>query len=166
MLKKISTIAVYTVFALVSAVVYGLFAFYIIYRDLAGGSMLHTYLWNVVLIIVILLIDKLILARMQSKEFIVTKKNYIFALWMHIENYVSFRTTIYLFYIFILVASRVSTIDPGLVSEDFRSFVLSIEYGLILVIAFDKLIEHLYKDIKRVKIVSDKFKKYLSEKPK
>jgi len=164
MSQKVVVVAKYIFFAVLTAALYGYAAFHFIFMNLAGGSMLHAYIWNIAIIIIFLSLDKIIYAKMQSRDFVITKRNYLLALWVHIENYISFKTTIYLFYIFVLIASRVSTINPALVSEDFRSFVLSIEYGLVLVIAFDKLTEHLFKDLKRVKIISDKFKKYRQEK--
>ena len=164
--KNIRTIIIYVAFAILMAVVYGYAAFTAIFMNLADGSMLHAYLWNIIFIIILLVYDKIAQTRMQSPKFVITKRNYFIALWMHIENYISFKTTLYIFYIFILIASRVTTIDPTLVSEDFRNFVLSIEYGLILVIAFDKLVEHLFKDLKRAKTVSDKFKEYDKKKKK
>ena len=155
----------YMIIALITSVAYGLSAYILIYRDLAGGSILHAYLWNMVFIIVVLSIDKLIYLKMQSKEFTITRKNYLIARWTYFESLISFKTTVYLFYIFILVASQIATIDPTFASEDFRNFILSIEYGLLLVIAFDSLIGHLFKDIERVRVISEKFMKYRSEKP-
>jgi len=166
MLKGIITISKYMIIAIFFAILYGYAAYTVIYQNLADGSMLYAYLWNIIFIIALLILDKVIHARMQSREFVITKRNYIFALWMHIENFVSFKTTLYLFYIFVIIASRVSMIDPTLLNDEFRGFVLSIEYSLILVIAFDKLMEHLYKDIGRTKTMSDKFKGYKSSKPK
>ena len=163
MLNKISLIAKYAGVAILGAVTYGYVAYAFIYLQLAGGSMLYAYLWNMAFIIAMLILDKIIHSKMQSRDFLITKKSRLFWLWMHVENFVSFKSTIYLFYIFILVISRVSTINPKLISADFRNFVLSIEYGLVLVVAFDKLTEHIFKDIKRVKVVSAKFRIYRTE---
>jgi len=166
MLRKTKVTSIYIMAAIITAILYGFIAYIIIYHRLAGGSVLLAYLYNIALIIIFLSLDKLIHAKLQSDKFVVTRRNYLFALWIHIENYISFKTTIYLFYIFILITSRISFLDPTLVSEDFRNFILSIEYGLILVIAFDKLTEHVFKDVKRVKIVDDKFKKYMDDRKK
>jgi len=164
MLKKAAQIAMYMAVAVLTSAAYGYLAYTFIYQRLADGSMLNAYLWNVAFIVLLLSMDKVIHKVFQSKEFSVTKKNYFFARWVYFESLISFKTTIYLFYIFVLIVSRISVIDPTLVSEDFRSFLMSIEYGLILVVAFDKLSEHFFKDIKREKEVSAKFEKYRAEK--
>jgi len=166
MRKKTLSIISYCFFAILSAIGYGIFAYIGIYRALAEGSMLHAYLWNVAFIIFFLISDKIVHIRMESRDYVITRRNYLRELWRYIESYVSFKTTIYFFYIFILVASRVTLLEPTLVSADFRSFLLSIEYGLILVVAFDKLTEHLFKDLKRVKAIAEKFKKYESAEKK
>ncbi|MCL2574737.1 MAG: hypothetical protein FWE34_09335 [Defluviitaleaceae bacterium] len=160
MKNKLSTTLKYMTLAILTATIYGYAAYTVIYQNLADGSILHAYLWNVVFIIILLIIDKLLHAELLSDKFKVTKRNYFYAIWMYFENLISFKTTIYVFYIFILITSRVTTIDPTLVSEDFRNFVLSIEYGLILVVAFDKLMEHLFKDIVRAKVFSNKLREY------
>ena len=164
MSSKLKQIALYILISLISVIGYGYITFFLIYRDLAGGSMLYSYLWNIGFIIAFLLIDALIYMKMQSKEFAITKKNYFFARWTFIESSISFKTTIYLFYIFILIGSRVAVLDPTLVSAEFRNFMLSIEYGLVLVIAFDKLIESFLKDHKRMQKISAKFATYKNNK--
>ena len=86
-------------------------------------------------------------------------KSGFFTRFLYWESLVAFKTTLYLFYIFILVISRVLTLEPRLMfNETFYGFVLSIEYGLILVVVFDKFIDHLTKDIKRIKIIAEKLR--------
>jgi len=150
----------YMLYSLLTATAYGLFAFFVIYRGLAGEVMLHTYLWNIAFIIILLTLDKTANDVLLSKEFIITKKNYLIALIIHSTSVVSFRTTLYLFYTFVLIVSRVSILEPGVVSHHFQSFVLSIEYCLILLVVFDKFIEYLLKDDKRVRRISAKFTKF------
>ena len=52
------------------------FAFTLIYDNLAGGSMLYAYLWNIAFIIIFLPLNKVIYAKMQSREFVIAKRNY------------------------------------------------------------------------------------------
>jgi len=101
---------------------------------------------------------------LQSKDFEITKKNYRFARYMYMDSYISVRTTVYLFYIIILVVSQILSFSPTSTNEDFMNFILTVEYGIILVIAFDTLIGAIFKDMERIKNVSAKFEKFLSGK--
>ena len=158
--NKPSQILVYLCYCLISATLYGLVAFFLVYQGLAGGAMLQAYLWNIAFIIIFLLLDKLANDILLSKEMIITKKNYFLAGLVHTVSYISFKTTLYLFYAFILIASRMSLLEPNLFNDVFRGFVLSIEYCLILLVAFDKFIEHLLKDDKRIKRIAAKFARF------
>ena len=121
-------------------------------------TMLHAYFVNICAIVSALVIDKVVGNYLDTKNFAADKKRNLLGRLLFYDNMISIKTTIYLFYIFILIASRVSIMQPDLISEQFRGFVLSIEYCLILVVAFDKFIEHLAKDVKRIKKISDKLK--------
>ena len=148
----------YGLYSLFGAAGFGYAAYAIVYLQLAGGSMLRAYLYNAAMIIIVLALDKAVQNYMLSEKFIVTRENRTFARYMLFDNLVSYKTVLYLFYTFILIASRVSIMQPELVSESFRGFVLSIEYCLILVVAFDKFIDHLTKDMSRIRKISEKFK--------
>ena len=148
----------YGLYSLVSAAAYGYAAYVVIYLQLARESMLQAYLYNAGAIVAALVIDKIIQNYMLSEKFIVTRENRALSRFLLFDNLVSFKTVVYLFYTFILIASRVSIMQPELVSETFRGFVLSIEYCLILVVAFDKFIDHLSKDMARIRKISKKFK--------
>ncbi|MCL2854324.1 MAG: hypothetical protein FWE21_01740 [Defluviitaleaceae bacterium] len=157
---KPSQIITYLIYALISAAVYGLLAFFVIFRGLAGENMLHAYIWNVVFIFGFLLLDKLANSYLLSKEITINKKNYFIAGLAHSLSFISFKTTLYLFYAFVLIISRVSLLEPYLFDPLFRSFVLSIEYCLIFLVALDKFMEHLSKDDRRIKIITAKFDKF------
>ena len=147
----------YALYSLVVAAVYGLFAFFVIYRGLSGQVMLYAYFWNITFIVAFLLLDKLATETLLSKELVITKKNCLIAGTIHMFSFISFKTTLYLFYSFILIVSRVSILEPSLVNYDFQRFVFSIEYCLILVVAFDKFSEYLQKDDKRIQRIEKKF---------
>jgi len=158
--SKTVEILTYIIYSVISAAVYGLFAFFVIYRGLAGEVMLYAYLWNIAFIIAALVLDKVVNDVLVSKEFVITSKNFIVAVLVHSLSFVSFKTTLYLFYSYVLIVSRVSLLEPSLVSEGFRNFVLSIEYCLILVVVVDKFIENLSKDDQRVRQISAKFERF------
>jgi len=154
----------YVVVVFYATAMYG-FVMYVSYLNItaAGGTMFDAYINNIISILVMLALDKLKNYYL-AKRCVVTKRNRLFAMFVFFDSIVSIKTTLYLFYIFVIVASRVSIMQPDLINETFRGFVLSIEYCLILVIAFDKLMEHITKDMKRIREISEKFKKYKAEK--
>ena len=165
--KKATSMIIYMIYALFSAAIYGLISFFVIYRGLAGEVSLYAYLWNIAFIILFLLLDKIANEVLLSKEYIITEKNYFIAGLVHSISFISFKATLYLFYSFILIFSRVSLLEPGLISGDFKNFILSIEYCLILVVTFDKFIEYLSKNetrIKRITAKFDKFANYIAKK--
>jgi len=153
-------ILLYIVHCTLVAAVYGVATFFVIHRSLSGGVLLYAYLWNIAFIVVLLVFDKLANDALLSKEFAVNSRNYLIAMVVHSASLISFKTTLYLFYTFVLIVSRVSILEPSLISSDLQNFVLPIEYCLILLVVFDKFIEHLMKDDKRIKRITAKFDKF------
>jgi len=160
MANKKAQISIYILYSLFSSAIYGVAMYFLIYRGLAGEAVLAAYLWNIVFIIIFLILDKWVNEYLLSKELVINKDTYLIARIMHGLSFVSFKTTLYLFYTFILIISRVSILEPELINDSFRQFVLSIEYCLILVVTFDKYSEYLIKDEKRIKRISAKFHKF------
>jgi len=158
--NKIAQVSAYMFHAAVAAIVYGLASYFFIYRGIAREVMLYAYLWNIVFIIICLILDKIANEILLAKEYVITEANYFASGLLHMFSFISFKTTLYLFYTFVLIVSRVSILEPELISDGFRGFVLSIEYCLILVVTFDKFIEHLTKDDMRIKRISAKFTKF------
>jgi len=158
--SKTTQMLAYIFHALFVAVIYGLFSFFVIYRLMAGQDVLYAYLWNIGFIIVFLVFDKVVHDVLLSKELIITKKNYFIATMVHTASFISFKTVLYLFYTFILIISRVSMLQPEILNDMYRNFVLSIEYCLILLVAFDKFLEHLLKDERRIRRITAKFERF------
>ncbi|MCL2365231.1 MAG: hypothetical protein FWC71_11285 [Defluviitaleaceae bacterium] len=130
----------YTFYAVVMAVIYGLITYFGIFARGAEGFALRTYIWNLVLITMVLLVDRLYLAKPKKK----VKR----------LHFVSFKASLYLFYIFALVTSRLMLLlDDGqmVAAYSFQNYLLSIEYGLILLVAADKFIDQFAKDKKQMK---------------
>jgi len=166
--SKATKLSLYVLAALITAIAYGIAMhnLYTILNDAFDNfTMLHAYFVNIVVIIIFLVLDKIAGNYLSEKYFVANKKRGLLWRYLFFDNMISVKTTLYLFYTFILIASRVSIMQPELISETFRGFVLSIEYCLILVVAFDKFIEHLAKDVKRIKKISDKLKKNQAEEP-
>jgi len=157
MTNKKSHILIYILIALIPATLYALFAYFVIFRLLARESMLLSYLWNIGAIVLLLIIDKYTDDKLLSKDFVVTHKNYFVAALVHTLHFISFHTALYLFYIFVLIVSRVAILSPDLLPENIQHFVLSVEYCLILLVVFDKFLDYLITDSERVKRISKKF---------
>ncbi|MCL2195712.1 MAG: hypothetical protein FWB76_07165 [Oscillospiraceae bacterium] len=159
--SKAAKLVLYAIYSIFTAVLYGWFTFYIFARlvhAVDGFSALHAYIVNLFIIVIVLIADTLINNYVVTK-YVPRKRNGMFSRFLYWESLISFKTTLYLFYIFILIISRVFTLEPQLIfHEVFYSFVLSIEYGLILVVVFDKLIDHLAKDVTRIKVIAEKLR--------
>ena len=119
--------------------------------------MLLSYLWNIGAIVLLLIIDKYTDDKLLSKDFVVTQKNYFVAALVHTLHFISFHTALYLFYIIVLIASRIAILSPDLLPENIQNFVLSVEYCLILLVVFDRFIAYLMSDSERVQRISKKF---------
>ena len=151
---------VYFLYAIVTAVMYGMFSFFIVYQRLAVESVMYAYLWHIGFIIIFLILDKVANSILLSQEMVITERNYFFVWLTHQLSFISFKTVLYLFYTFILIVSRITLINPGMITPVLHGFVLSVEYCLILVVTFDKFIEHLAKDDDRIRRITVKFTKF------
>ena len=141
-----------------TAVILGLFTYFVIYIRLAGGHRLIAYAYNIVLIAVILVFDKVADYYMSQEDFLTKdsgKIKNLFAKLLFATHLVSFKTALYLFYIVMIVLSRISILEPDLINRYQISFIYSVEYGIVLLIPLDKFLELLTKDDKRImKILS------------
>jgi len=60
---------------------------------------------------------------------------------------ISFKTSLYLFYVFILVCVAIAAVQPGYFSESFEQYLISVEYGILVLVAADNFINHFLKDV-------------------
>jgi len=132
------------------AVIYGLITYFGIFARGTDGFALRTYIWNLVMIMLVLLFDRKYLAKLKKK-----KSGALY--------FVSFKASLYLFYMFALIASRLMIlIDFTELGRDaevlysFSTYLLSIEYGLILLVAADKFIDQFVKDKKQMKEIAER----------
>lgn len=157
--KPVVSYFLYSIYAVMMAVIYGLFTYLGVFARGTEGFALRTYIWNLVLIILVLLIDRLYLNKLRRKASEKdTAKNKAKVL-----HFVSFKASLYLFYIFALTTSRLLLLldfetlrweVEALYS--FQSYLLSIEYGLILLVASDKFIDQFIKDKKQMKEIAER----------
>ena len=121
----------------------------IIFNNFAHRSMIAVMVINFALIIIFLIEDALgdyFYHKRKGKD--QGKKQNIFVkMLLAYLSSVSFKTALYLFYIAILICSAIDTVEPGLFSEDFGLYLLSVEYGILVLVAADNFLIMLLKDI-------------------
>jgi len=148
----------YSLYAVIMAVIYGLFTYFGIFARGESGFILRTYIWNLAMIILVLLIDRIYLAKLKKKANKRKSENKR----AKVLHFVSFKASLYLFYMFALIASRLLLIlDFSELSREverlysFQDYILSIEYGLILLVAVDKFIDQFIKDKKQTMEIAE-----------
>jgi len=168
MTKKLKRIGSYFLYILYSNALYGLILWYTC-TWLAGYSLVYAYLGNLALIILGLLLDELTLRMYRSERTardIKKEKNPEKALralsWLT-DSFVSFKASLYLFYLLLLIISQIIEFNPTLAGENLSNFILATKYSILLLVAYDLLLEQFSKDRKRMRELSAKFKKYLTE---
>jgi len=165
MIKKIGKHATYFLW---SNVIYGLIV-YFTFTWLAKYSPLYAYLGNLTLIVLGLVIDGYTQSALQSKKLVAElredknkEKNIRFVNWIT-DGFISFKTSLYMFYVFILVLSQIIKLYPAFLNENIISFIAANDYSILLLIALDTLIKQFLNDRKKMKIISEKLKKELTE---
>ena len=153
--KPVVSYLLYTLYAVIMAVIYGLVTYFGIFARGTEGFALRTYIWNLVLITLVLLIDRLYLVKLKKSA----EKRKAANITSKVLHFVSFKASLYLFYMFALTASRLMLLlDFGEIETgySFRNYLLSIEYGLILLVAADKFIDQFIKDKKNMRELAEK----------
>ena len=167
MQNKIKQIGRYVSYLLWSNVIYGLIVYHV-FIWLARYSLLFAYLGNLALIMLGLLIDEYTIQMLQSQKLVrelmedkKNEKNYQFVQRI-MDSFISFKTALYLFYLFILVFSQMITLHPSLVGENIQNFIKANDYSILFLLALDTLIAHFSKDREKMKKISDTLKKSLT----
>jgi len=149
---------IYSFYAVVIAVIYMLITYFGIFARGVEGYALRTYIWNLLLIVLVLTFERKYLAKVKQSE----KKRKLKNKKPGAFYFVSFKASLYLFYMFALIASRlmmlIDSAELGRNMETLHSFstyLLSIEYGLILLVAADKFIDQFIKDKKQMKEIAE-----------
>lgn len=160
MSNRIGHINKYLVYDILGIAVYGL-VLYFGFTWLAGFSLLYASLWNFALIVLAVAFDAYANKIVQSDETIkLMKEKYNAEKVDHMirGGFVSFKSLIYLFYLFLLVASKTIDINPAIASENFVHFIHTNDYSIVFLLAFDTFINQFAKDRESVKIISEKLK--------
>ena len=167
MKKKIK----YFILEVLGNIIYGLIL-YFGFIFLSKYSLVYAYLWNIALIISGLILDNYVQKTFQPDKLVIQlkkskniEKDYRL-IQQAIESTVSFKTIFYMFYIIVLIFSKIIEFYPTLFDENIREFIFANSYSLLLLIAFDTLIGLYSKDRKRMKEISNELKRLLDENDK
>ena len=166
MLDKIKKIRKYILYIIFTNTLFGII-YFLVFNSLVKYSLLWAYLGCLGLIVFGLVIDKSLikflavegLNKLSEKELKQNKKT---ILWLT-ESFVSFKTVLFVFYFFILIISQIINIVPSLVGEAFSKFILANSSGIVLIIAFDRIINQFSKDRKDMFEKHEEFKRYFQE---
>jgi len=145
-----------------TATMYGLFAYFIIYGMFANGRPLVAYIYNIFFIIAMLLMDMLANHYLSKEDFVEanhSKLHNFFSKLLFFSHFVSFKTSLYLFYVVMLVVSRISILETDIINPYLRTFIYSVEYGVLLLVPLDKFIDLLIRDDKRVLTILSRLNK-------
>ena len=170
MLNKIKPVKNYLLYAVFSNIIFG-FIYYLVFSQLVKISLLVAYLGCLALIFTGLYLDKLLMRDIisgktidQIKHLNATDQVKNYRLIQTILNsFVSFKTILFVFYFFILVASQVLNIAPSLANENISNFITANSYGMVLLLAFDRIIGQFAKDREMTKEKSELFKVAMDE---
>ena len=166
--SKTKKLGGYLFYLLLSNVIYGLFV-YQVFTWLVGYSLLYAYLGNLLLIILGLAWDEYMQRHLQSKKLTIQLKqekdrelNQRFVRWL-MESFISFKTALYLFYVFILIISQFIKFFPELLGENAKIFISANDYSILFLIALDTMSTQFAKDRQRMKIIAKNLEKALAE---
>ena len=168
MASKLKQLGKFLLFLLWSNTIYGFLVYYI-FTWLAQYSLVYAYLGNLAMIILGLTLDECGLRMLQSPKLITQlkndkdfEKNYRLTHTM-IENFVSFKAALYLFYIFILLISQIIHFTPSLVSPNVQNFIDANSYSILFLLAFDTFIAQFAKDRIQMKKIAENLQKSFAE---
>ena len=167
MFNELKQMGKYLFFAVIANAVYGIVLYYV-FTWLAKYSYLWAYLCNFVLIGVIFAIDEYTLKMLESEKLVMQLKKEkdpmksFYILEKGLANFGSFKTDLYLFYIFILIFSQIIEFNPALVGKGLFDFITANSYSILFLIALDTLTSQFSKDRERMKGILDKLKENLS----
>ena len=83
-----------------------------------------------------------------------------------LNSFVSFKTILFVFYFLILIASQIINIAPSLANENLSNFITANSYGMVLLLAFDRIVGQFSKDRAMVREKSKLLKESMNENDK
>lgn len=173
MKNKIKQTMTYVIYILISNFIYGVILYFLITYSLMH-SKLTAYLVNLGFIIICLLLDIFTKKQLANTKKLAIKieslknekdqiRNRQYIRWV-LKNYVSFKTSLFFFYIFILLFSQILNFEPTLANAKIRDFIHIIDYSVIILLAFKDFGEEFFKDRKVMQKNIQEYDNYLSNK--
>jgi hypothetical protein len=170
MLSTIKRAKNHLLYVIFSNIIFG-FIYYLVFSQLVKHSLLAAYLGCLALIFIGLYLDKLILREIISEKTIVQIKNLSATdqeknhrlIQTLLNSFVSFKTILFVFYFFILIASQVINIAPSLANENISRFITANSYGMVLLLAFDRIVGQFSKDREMIVEKSELFEVAMEE---
>ena len=121
----------------------------IIFNSLARQSLMAVTVLNFALIVFFLVLEKVensLVFKLKASEQ-KSKPSFYKKILIAYLGGISFKTALYLFYIFILVCSGINAVEPGFFGEVFKDYLLTVEYGILVLVAADSFLNQLFKDV-------------------
>jgi len=134
-----------------------------------GGDVLAAYIYNLGTIVFWIFLDWILKKFMFFRRYL--NKN-IFTKILKIlllpkSGLVSFKTGLYMFYVFMLIYSMLMTHSPYIEpTTAFQQYVSAMEYGIIILLAVDMFIKQFLSDNQRIKDMEEDEKRYEEEQKK
>lgn len=164
MSNKVEKIVRYVVYAVLTNIVYG-FTLYFLVTWLARYSLLYAYLGNLAMVALGLAGDLFLLKGLTSQKYVeqlkteaTGEKEYQAMQWL-LQNYVSFKAMLYLFYALLLFVSQVINFSDVAVSEDLGNFMRTTDYSILIIIAFDEFGERFTQGTRRAEVELNNLKR-------
>jgi len=152
MVRLFLTHSFWTVFG---AFGFGSLSFWVVWIRLADENMLVAYIMNGIIILLLVVIDDKIRYYYMNRKPSFKKKSFLFFFDIFVvgkSDMGSWKTSLYLFYIFALVSSHILRLNPYInVSESIRNYFTTVGYGLIVLIAIDKFLNNFIEENKRIR---------------
>ncbi len=164
MSNKIKRLGKYVAYAVSTNVIYGAILYFLV-TGLARYSLLYAYIANLGMVALGLTLDILILRYFASPKLVEEikgekdmEKNYRLVRW-YIDNYISFKAMLYLFYAILLIGSQIINFSNISVGENLANFLQTTDYSILIVLAFDEFFERFVQGRKNAETVLEKFRR-------
>ena len=127
-------------------------SYFLIFHTIAEGNILLATVWNLILIFLSLIGDRIeIYISMKLSMKIKEKKPNLLS--RYFESYAKGATVksgLYCFYIVLLICIALLAADPEIIYlSDMSEYFLSVRYGILVLIAVDKFMDQVFKDLKQ-----------------
>ena len=142
---------IYIMQSAVLGFLYFLLSYRLIFQNIAEGDVFIATIWNIAFIFVILISERIeVYIAIRVGEKIRKKKpNILSKILDAYYKEASLKSALYCFYIVLIVCVALLAADPDFAPlSDMSDYFLSVRYGILALIAVDKFMEQVFKDLK------------------